>query len=140
MFFSFENSFLRTFLNIKAVLDKTHLLFPQILELSLFTMSSNISERIQKSTYYVWRSSWLIQKQPPEWFCKDGVLKNFPNFTIKHLCYSLFLIKLQALRPATLLKRGSNTGVFLWNYKIFKKTYFEEHLRTVASFNKVIER
>ena len=29
-------------------------------------------------------------------FCKKGVLKSFANFTGKHLCWSLFLIKLQA--------------------------------------------
>ena len=34
-------------------------------------------------------------------------------FTGKHLCSSLFLIKLQTRRPATLLKRDSNTCVFL---------------------------
>ena len=32
---------------------------------------------------------------------KKGVLKNFTIFTGKHLCWSLFLIKLQALRAAT---------------------------------------
>ena len=31
----------------------------------------------------------------------------------KHLCWSLILIKLQPFRPTTLLKRDSNTGVFL---------------------------
>ena len=41
---------------------------------------------------------------------KIAVLKNFTIFTAKHLCWSLFLIKLQAL---TLLKRNSNTDVFL---------------------------
>ena len=45
---------------------------------------------------------------------KKGVLKSFANFTGKHLCRSLFLIKLQAWRPKPLLKRNSNTGVFLW--------------------------
>ena len=30
------------------------------------------------------------QKQPPEVFCKKGVLKNFTIFTRKHLCWSLF--------------------------------------------------
>ena len=44
---------------------------------------------------------------------KIDVLKNFPNFTGKHLCWSLFLIKLQALKPATPLKKDSNTGGFL---------------------------
>ena len=50
---------------------------------------------------------------------KKGVFKNFPNFTGKHLCQSLFLIKLQAFRQAILLKRGSNTGLFLWNLRNF---------------------
>ena len=45
---------------------------------------------------------------------KKGLLKNFTIFIGKHLCWSLFLIKLQALRPVTLLKEDSNTGVFLW--------------------------
>ena len=43
------------------------------------------------------------KKQPPEVFCKKGVLKNLANFTGKHLCSSLFLI----------LKRDSNTPIFL---------------------------
>ena len=41
------------------------------------------------------KSLCLLQKQPPEVFCKKGVLKNFANFTGKHLCWSLFIIKLQ---------------------------------------------
>ena len=42
------------------------------------------------------------------------VLKNFAIFTRKRLCWSLFLVKLQAFRPAILLKRNSSTTVFLW--------------------------
>ena len=59
-----------------------------------------------------------IHKQPPEVF-----LKFFANFTGKHLCWSLFFTKLQAFRPATLLKIDSYTGVFLWNLR-----NSEEHL------------
>ena len=47
-------------------------------------------------------------------FLRIGVLKNFAIFTGKHLCWNLLLIKSQGWRPATLLKRDSNTGVFLW--------------------------
>ena len=47
-------------------------------------------------------------------FFEIGVLKNFANFTVKHLCWSLFLIKFQAW---TLLKGNSNTDVFLWNLR-----------------------
>ena len=54
-----------------------------------------------------------FQKQPPEVFCKKDSPKDFANFTEKHLCWNLFLIKLQAWRPATLLKRNSNIARFL---------------------------
>ena len=50
---------------------------------------------------------------------KIGVLKHFANFTEKHLRWSLFLIKFHVQRPAALLKRDSNTGVFPWNLRNF---------------------
>ena len=53
-----------------------------------------------------------LEKQPSEVFCKKCALKNVANFTGKHLCLGLFLIKLQGVRPATLLKRDSGTGLF----------------------------
>ena len=55
---------------------------------------------------------WSVQKQPPEVFYKKAVLKNSAIFTGKHLRWSLFLMKLQAFSPATLLKRDSSTGFF----------------------------
>ena len=61
------------------------------------------------------------QKHPLEVFFKKVVLKNFSNFTAKHLCWSLFLIKLQNLRPATLLKR---------DFKICFPVKFAKFLRT----------
>ena len=33
------------------------------------------------------------QKQPPEVFCKKGVLRNFASFTGRHRCQSLFFKK-----------------------------------------------
>ena len=69
------------------------------------------------------------KKQPPE----KCVFKSFTNLSGKHLRWSLFLIKLQAFRPLTLLKRDSNTCAFQWICKIFKNTYFEEHLWKTAS-------
>ena len=50
---------------------------------------------------------------------KELFLKIFSIFTGKHLCWSLFLINLQACRPATLLKKDFSTGVFLWILRIF---------------------
>ena len=34
-----------------------------------------------------------VQKQLPQVFFEKGVLKNFAYFTVKYLCWSLFLIK-----------------------------------------------
>ena len=57
-------------------------------------------------------------------FSKIDIVKNFTNFIGKLLCWSLFLIKLQIQRPEALLKRDSNTGVFLWNLRTFCEIYF----------------
>ena len=46
-------------------------------------------------------------------FINKAVLKNSAIFTWKHLCWSLFLMKLQAFRSATLLERDSSAGVLL---------------------------
>ena len=54
------------------------------------------------------------QKQLLQVFYKKAALEDFEILTGKYLCWSLFLIKLQAFRLATLLKRDSDTGVFLW--------------------------
>ena len=40
---------------------------------------------------------------------------------------------LQDFRPATLLKRDSNTGTFLYILQIFNNSSFEELLRTATS-------
>ena len=69
---------------------------------------------------------WWNQKLPRKVFYKKAVLKNFATVTGKHLCWSLFLIKLQIFRLDS--KKDSNTGVLLWICKIFKNSFFEEHL------------
>ena len=38
-----------------------------------------------------------LQKQPPEVFCKKGVLRNFVKFTRKHQCEILFFNKVSGL-------------------------------------------
>ena len=48
-----------------------------------------------------------FQKQPPDVFCKKGVLRNLAKFKGKHLCQRLFFYKVAGLRPETLLKKDS---------------------------------
>ena len=69
-----------------------------------------------------WTDCWIVtvaylksSHQRPS--VKKGALKNFANFTGKHLCWSVFSIKLQARGPATFLRRDSNTAVFPWNFR-----------------------
>ena len=66
-------------------------------------------------------------------FSKIVVLKNFVIFTGKQLYWSLFLIKLQAWKTATLLKRDSNTCVFLWILQIFRNSLFYRTPAVAAS-------
>ena len=57
-------------------------------------------------------------------FFKIDLLKNSANFTGKHLCWSLFLIKFQAFRSVT------PAQVFSCDIcEIFKNTIFTEHLQ-----------
>ena len=50
---------------------------------------------------------------------KINIFKSFARFKGKHLCWSLFVIKLAACKPANVLIRYSSTGVFLLILLIF---------------------
>ena len=68
-------------------------------------------------------------------FLKKVVLKNFANFTGKHVRWSPFLIKRHDFWFATLLKRDSDTDVFLREHlDIFKNAYFEVQTLENESF------
>ena len=69
-------------------------------------------------------------------FFKIGVPKNFANVTGKRLFWSLFLIKFQAWRYGSLLKRNSNTDVFLWNLRNFLEHLFYRTPPMAASGNR----
>ena len=55
-----------------------------------------------------------VQKQPFADVLQIGVRKNLAVFTGKHLCCSIFLIKLLAFRLVTFLKIDYSIGAFLW--------------------------
>ena len=81
---------------------------------------------INKTRLLIWNSKQQMftinnKQQPPKASYKKAVLKNFSIFTGKYLCSVLFLIKLRTFRSATLLKRDSNTSVFLWILRNFLK-------------------
>ena len=51
----------------------------------------------------------------------DSFSKNCAKYTGKYLCWSLFLMKFQALRPANLLKNDPSRGVFRCTLCSFSK-------------------
>ena len=70
-------------------------------------------------------SSWqmFFRGSCPEMFCKKAVLRDFPKFTRKHLCQSLFI------RSVTLFKKRPCSLVFPVNFAKFGRTPFlTEHL------------
>ena len=56
-------------------------------------------------------------------------IKNFAIFTGKHLFWGLFLIKMQAFRPATFFKKRLQYRCFLWVLWNFKNIFLIENLR-----------
>ena len=78
----------------------------------------------------------------PDCSIKD-VLTNFTKFTGKHLCQSLFLIKLQA-KACNFIEKETLAQVFSCKFcKSFKNTFFTEHLGETASldsFSKISRR
>ena len=73
------------------------------------------------------------QKQPLDVFCKKGVLKNFVQFTGKHLYQSLFFNEVACV-ASNFIKKETRSQVFSCEFcEIFQKTYFEEHLQTATS-------
>ena len=61
-------------------------------------------------------------------YFRIGALKYFAMFTGKHLCSSLFLMKMQAWRPATLLKRDSK--IFSRFFPVKFARFLRAHIST----------
>ena len=98
------------------------------LGLHVIILRSNFSSSINiKKTLW---TSFNARSNRPKVFCKKEVLENYPKFTGKHLCQSLFFNKVAGLRPATLLKKKLWYRCFLMNFGKFSRTpFFIEHLQ-----------
>ena len=71
------------------------------------------------------------QKQPPDVFFKEGVLRNFAKFARKHLCQSLFFNKDAGLQlVCNFIKKETLAQVLSCEFcEISKNTFFKEHMR-----------
>ena len=81
-------------------------LSPDVLSTLLLLQQGNVYKLQQKILHGISRSSC------PEVFCKKVALKTTQS-SQENTSVGVFLIKLQAFGLATLLRRDSNTGVFL---------------------------
>ena len=72
--------------------------------------------RFNKQQKSEWKHKTAFRSSRLEVFCRKVVLRNFAKFKGKHLC--------QSVRPATLLKWDSGTGVFLWILRNFRSIMF----------------
>ena len=134
----------------KPVLESLIIKVASLRSATLLKRHSNTGEicEIFKNTYFVeylrtaapdgivrvmivnmmWELYWKYTGSRSQMFFKIEILKHFTNLTGKHLRWSFFVIKLQALRPETLLKTDSNTGIFLWYFQIFKENIFLQNI------------
>ena len=72
------------------------------------------------------------QKQPPEVFYEKSFLRNFPKFTGKYQCQSLFFNKV-AGAACNFIKKETLAQVFSREFcEISQSTFFTEHLWTTA--------
>ena len=93
----------------------------------LFVIFDGDQPSLKLSDRNFWEFYCYLQRSSLwQMFFKIGVLKYFVIFTRKHLCWSLFLIKLQAWRP---------TQVFSCEYcEICKNSFLTEHLLWLLLF------
>ena len=76
----------------------------------------NSEKSIFGASFFNKVSGWKPETvRSSQWRCsvKQGVLKNFANFTGKNLCWSLFLIKLLFWGACNFIKEDADTGGFL---------------------------
>ena len=130
-------------------MSETYLKLSQTSKMKLLAKVINASRDVFRTVFSIqniFRTSRiaLFTKIMNEWkpltfSAKSSILiscwvlnQNFANFTGKHLCWSLFLIKFHAFRSATIL---IETPTYLFSCEIcetFTNNYFEKHLRTTA--------
>ena len=76
------------------------------------------------------RGRTTFRSSRSQMFFKIDALKNFANFTGKHLCWSLFFNKVSFERSATLLKKRLQHRCFPVKFaKYLRASFFTEHLR-----------
>ena len=71
----------------------------------------------------------IVQKQPPDVFCKKGVLKNFAKLSGQHLSQSLLFNKVAGLSYQLYLKKISHKCLPVNSAQFLRTPFYTEHLR-----------
>ena len=79
-------------------------------------------KKLNSPLIHLWKV--ITQKQPPDVFCKNGILRNFAKWTGKRLCQRLFFNKIAGARSATLLKKSLWQRCCPVNFAKFLRTPF----------------
>ena len=83
----------------------------------------------------------FVKKQPPEGFCKKGILKKFHKFLLNTLVLESYFNRVLGLRAVTLLKKILQHRCFQVNFVKFPKTPFLHNTSVICftvSFHKEI--
>ena len=73
-------------------------------------------------TSFLKRRNVFMQKQPSKGFFKKDLIRNFAEFTSKHVLESLFFDKVKLYRSAAAFKRRLKCRCFLVNFVEFVRT------------------
>ena len=118
---------------------------------SILTDLSNLLFLFHKIKQWMWRmflpnsfqkcrssrSQMFFRSSRPEMFCKKAVLRDFPKFTRKHLCQSLFITKVAGQGRQLYLKRDPGTGISCEFCEIWKNAFsYRTPLVAASSFSK----
>ena len=107
---------------------------PNVLSTLMALQQENLRKLQQQILHGISRSS------RPELFCRKAALKSYAEFTRKHPCWSFFSIKMQDGDAWNFVKKTPTQILSCEICKIFKNTYFKEHLRTTASACQVLQQ
>ena len=152
IFFTFYPTLHESFSNsyIFALLQEFNIFYPHLglydrkHFCSILTDLSNLLFLFHKIKQWMWRmflpnsfqkcrssrSQMFFRSSRPEMFCKKAVLRDFPKFTGKYLCQSLFITKVGG---QLCLKRDPGTGVSCEFCEIWKNTFSYRTPQVAAS-------
>ena len=134
----FHNSF---FVKVKPKNNIVHITIIQIrTKQTLKIIFSDIQGMSKNSSYFLSLAHFLPMFRSSHRRCsvKKAVLKNVTNLTGQHLCWSLFLIKLSALKACNFIQETPTQELSCEHCEVFKSTYFEKHLLTAAAILPII--